>query len=311
VRVVSLGSGSSGNATLVEVGSTRVLVDAGFIVGTLRARLRQWGITPQSITAVLLTHEHHDHARGAVEFANRFGVPLIANQPTLRAVTRSAPGERSPEQQALPLGGSLRLGAVELMSFPISHDAIAPCGFLISSGAWRVCVATDTGEVTPPMAEALRTAHVLVIEANHDEERLLRGPYPWHLKRRIQSAMGHLSNAQTAAALAGALDESPRWICLAHLSRTNNTPDLARATVRQHLRQVGLGHAALQVAPPGPLHIWDSATLWGAAPAADTALMAEPGERLPVGGDALPPEGPAARMVKPVVTFPPPPTNPA
>ncbi|HEV2235232.1 MAG TPA: MBL fold metallo-hydrolase, partial [Ktedonobacterales bacterium] len=298
MRVVSLGSGSSGNATLVEVGATRLLVDAGFMAGTIRARLRQWGVAPQSITAVLLTHEHSDHTRGAVEFANRFSVPLIANQPTLDAVTRAAVGGTSPARQALALGGSLRLGTVEVMSFPISHDAVAPCGFLLSSGAWRVCVATDTGEVTPAMAEALRAAHVLVIEANHDEERLLRGPYPWHLKRRIQSATGHLSNLQTAAALAGALDESPRWVCLAHLSRTNNTPELARATVRQHLRQAGLGHAAIQVAPPGPLHIWDSATLWGAAPAADATPTGAADERLPAGADALPPAVTVARMGK-------------
>jgi hypothetical protein len=159
------------------------------------------------------------------------------------------------------------------------------------------------------MAEALRAAHVLVIEANHDEERLLRGPYPWHLKRRIQSATGHLSNAQTAAALAGALDESPRWVCLAHLSRTNNTPELARATVRQQLRQAGLGHAAIQVAPPGPLHLWDSATLWGAASAADAATSTAD-ECLPLAADVLPPAGAAARMVSQPATLPVPPAEP-
>lgn len=304
MRVVSLGSGSSGNAVLVEVGATRVLVDAGFTAGTLRLRLRQWGVAPDSIAAILLTHEHYDHARGAVEFATRYGMPLIANQPTLDAVTRAAMGTKPPERQTLAAGASARVGAVEVMSFPISHDAVAPCGFLLSSGAWRVCVATDTGEVTPPMAEALRAAHVLVIEANHDEERLLSGPYPWHLKRRIRSVTGHLSNAQTALALARALDESPRWVCLAHLSRINNTPELARATVRAQLRQAGLGHAVIQVAPPGPLHVWDSATLWGATSAVDTTQAAPAGERLPTDADALPPEREPARMVGDTLTSP-------
>jgi phosphoribosyl 1,2-cyclic phosphodiesterase len=309
VRVVSLGSGSSGNALLVEVGATRVLVDAGFTAAIIRARLRQWGVAPQSIAAVLLTHEHHDHARGAVEFANRFGVPLIANAPTLDVVARAAPAERPPERQTLAPGASMRVGAVEVLSFSISHDAVAPCGYVLGSGAWRVCVVTDTGEVTPPMAEALRMAHVLVIEANHDEDRLLSGPYPWHLKRRIRSATGHLSNSQTASALAVALDDSPRWVCLAHLSRTNNTPDLARATVRQHLRQLGLGHAIIQVAPPGPQHVWDSATLWGAAPAADAVPADAASTPLPI-ADALPPELLAARMVERATSSPRSPDDP-
>jgi phosphoribosyl 1,2-cyclic phosphodiesterase len=301
VRVISLGSGSSGNALLVEVGTTRVLVDAGFPAGTIRARLRQWGIVPQSLAAVLLTHEHHDHTRGAVEFATRFAVPLVANAPTLDAVLRAAPAEQAPERQALALGGSLRLGALEVTSFAISHDAVAPCGYVLGTGAWRICVVTDTGEVTAPMAEALREANVLVIEANHDEERLLSGPYPWHLKRRIRSATGHLSNAQTAAALAVALDEAPRWVWLAHLSRTNNTPDLARVTVRQHLRQLGLGHALIQVAPPGPQHLWDSATLWGALPAADAvpavpATRPLPVEDVPPVADVLPLEQVPAKV---------------
>jgi phosphoribosyl 1,2-cyclic phosphodiesterase len=295
VRVVSLGSGSSGNAVLVEVGATRVLVDAGFPAASIRARLRQWGVSPQTIAAVLLTHEHHDHARGAVEFANRFAVPLVANAPTLHAVLRAAPEEKAPEQQALALGGSLRLGALDVTSFAISHDAVAPCGYVLGSGAWQVCVVTDTGEVTAPMAQALRGAHVLVIEANHDEERLLSGPYPWHLKRRIRSATGHLSNAQTAAALAGALDDAPRWVWLAHLSRTNNTPELARVTVRQHLRQLGLGRALVQVAPPSPQHLWDSATLWGAAPAADAGPAGGATSPLWV-ADVLPLEHAPARM---------------
>jgi phosphoribosyl 1,2-cyclic phosphodiesterase len=310
VRVVSLGSGSSGNALLVEVGATRVLVDAGFHAGTIRARLRQWGVSPQSITAILLTHEHTDHACGAMEFATLFGVPLVANEPTLDAVSRAATSDKPPERQTLAPGAPTRLGSVEVTSFPISHDAVAPVGYLLSSGAWRVCVVTDTGEVTPPMAEALRAAHVLVIEANHDEERLLSGPYPWHLKRRIRSATGHLSNAQTAAALAGALDESPRWVWLAHLSRTNNTPDLARTMVRQHLRLAGLGHAAIHVAPPGPQHVWDSATLWGAAPSADASLTAIAAPHAPDAADALPSGQVAARTIEQVPSHTPPPKDP-
>jgi phosphoribosyl 1,2-cyclic phosphodiesterase len=287
VRIVSLGSGSSGNALLVEAGPTRVLVDAGFPPATLRARLRQVGVLPHTLTAILLTHEHHDHARGAMELAGRHAVPLIANGRTLDEVRRASPlpiGVPVPAQHDLAVGESTQIGGLLVSSFPVSHDAVAPCGYTLSSGAWRVCVAIDTGEVTAPMAEALQAAHLLVLEANHDEERLLGGPYPWHLKRRIRSATGHLSNAQAAAALIAALDDGPRWVWLAHLSRTNNTPDLARATVRAHLHQVGLAHARVMVAPPGPGPIWDSATIWSDS-------LQPPADARPTRTDQLPHTG--------------------
>jgi hypothetical protein len=113
------------------------------------------------------------------------------------------------------------------------------------------------------VVEAMRGAHLLVLEANHDRERLLAGPYPWHLKRRILSSTGHLSNAQTSEALGHALDDGPRWVWLAHLSRTNNTPDLARAHVRGYLRERGLGHVEVRVSPPAMGPAWDSSELLG------------------------------------------------
>jgi phosphoribosyl 1,2-cyclic phosphodiesterase len=263
--VISLGSGSSGNALLVEAGSTRVLLDAGFAPRTLNARLRQAGVEPRTLTAVLLTHEHQDHACGAVAFACLHSIPLVADPRTLRAVLEAPGALRDggpPARQELPAGRDMRLGALEVRSFPISHDAVAPCGYLLSSGAWSVCFATDTGVVGRPMAEALQVANLLIIESNHDVSLLESGPYPHYLKRRIRSATGHLSNAQAAEALATALDDGPRWVWLAHLSRTNNTPEHARLTVRQHLQRAGLGHALVQVAPPQVGPTWDSSRLW-------------------------------------------------
>ncbi|HLJ81480.1 MAG TPA: hypothetical protein VKT52_08345, partial [Ktedonobacterales bacterium] len=154
---------------------------------------------------------------------------------------------------------------LEVRGFPISHDAVAPCGWVLATGAWRACVVTDTGESRMEMIEAMRGAHLLVVEANHDVERLRLGPYPWSLKRRILSPTGHLSNEQTAQALLSTLDDGPRWVWLAHLSRTNNTPDLARAHVRLSLRQAGLGHVKVDVAPPDVGPVWDSASLFGTA----------------------------------------------
>lgn len=268
MRVVSLGSGSSGNAVLVSTGRTAVLVDAGFPVRTLTSRLRQAGVTPGMLSAVLLTHEHADHARGARAFARRHGIPLIADPRTLKVVFEQpqlVDEQAGPvERLELPMGRATKLHDLEVRGFPISHDAVAPCGYVLATDAWRVCVVTDTGEARAEMIEAMRGAHLLVIEANHDVERLRTGPYPWPLKRRILSPTGHLSNEQTAQALLSVLDDGPRWVWLAHLSRTNNTPDLARAHVKSSLRQAGLGHVKLDVAPPGVGPVWDSTGLWGA-----------------------------------------------
>lgn len=270
MRVACLGSGSSGNALVVRAGATTVLVDAGFGPRDLASRLRQAGIAPRQIAALVLTHEHADHARGAAAFASQHQIPLggdsrtldaVRDQTGMRAATLSAPRF---ERVEFAVGTATRIGDLEVRSFAVSHDAVAPCGYVISSGAWHVCIATDTGEAGPALVEAMRGAHLLVVEANHDTDRLIKGPYPWPLKQRILSPTGHLSNEQTARALLGALDDGPRWIWLAHLSRTNNTPDLARGGVAGFLRREGLRQVPLQVAPPGIGPVWDSAHLLGA-----------------------------------------------
>ena len=268
MRVISLGSGSSGNAVVVQAGQTAVLVDAGFGPRTLASRLRAVGIAPGAISAVLLTHEHSDHTCGALKFAQQHRIPLVSDPRTLGALLAQPASvaltqTTAPERIELGVGGSLRLGALEVRSFPISHDAVAPCGFVLASAAWRVCVVTDTGMIAEPIIEALHEAHLVVVEANHDVTRLTNGPYPWHLKQRILSPTGHLSNAQTSAALIQALDDGPRWVWLAHLSRTNNTPDLARGAVRDQLRAAGLRHVVPVALPPEVGPVWDSADLLG------------------------------------------------
>ncbi|PWT74706.1 MAG: MBL fold metallo-hydrolase [Chloroflexi bacterium] len=273
MRVISLGSGSSGNATVIQSGGTTILVDAGFASRILVSRLRQVGLAPGSVQAILLTHEHGDHACGALALAAAYQIPLVSDPLTRKAVERMpiSPESRAVrngkiEQVPLDVGRSTRVGTLDVQSFPTSHDAVAPCGFLISGSAWKVCVVTDTGEATPAVVEAMREAHLLVIEANHDRERLLAGPYPLQLKMRILSATGHLSNQQTSEALASTLDDGPRWVWLAHLSRTNNTPALASTQVRDYLRSRGLGHTRIEVAPPGVGPTWDSSALWNPAP---------------------------------------------
>jgi phosphoribosyl 1,2-cyclic phosphodiesterase len=277
-----------------------VLLDAGFPVRTLLSRLRQAGLAPEQITAILLTHEHHDHACGAAAFARRYGIPLISDPRTLAAtLAQSARGQIEPvapasvERVELPIGRSVTVGALRVRSFPVSHDAVAPCGFVVSSGAWRLCFITDTGMVNEPIIEAMAESSLLVIESNHDRARLLNGPYPWHLKQRILSPTGHLSNDQTSEALLRVLDDAPRWVWLGHLSRTNNTP----AHLRERLRQAGLRHIEPQVSPPSVGSVWDSSALWGpavrSAPAAPDSREATP---------SLAVEAPApAKAVRPLV----------
>lgn len=267
MKVCSLGSGSSGNALLIESGGTRLLVDAGLQPRMLFARLRAAGVQPGKLTAILLTHEHTDHAQGAAVLAREWEAPIISAPETLRQILPTAEeGGPRCETEPLDVGRSLRVGSLEVSSFPVPHDAIAPCGYLIRSQSWRVCIALDTGHVQGPMLDALRQAQLLVIEANHDYERLLRGPYPWHLKKRILSPTGHLSNQQTADALETIVDNTPRWVWLAHLSRTNNTPDLARSEIIQRLKQIGASSIQTDVLPPGPGVAWDSASLWDTLP---------------------------------------------
>jgi phosphoribosyl 1,2-cyclic phosphodiesterase len=269
--VISLGSGSSGNALLVQSGETSVLVDAGFPARLLAGRLRSLGVAPASLGAILLTHEHGDHSCGALSLACQHGIPILSDPRTIDALLRqpsreARPAGWMPERVELTVGRSARLGALEVRSFVISHDAVAPCGFTLATSAWRVGVMTDTGMVGAQAIEALRGAHLLVIEANHDKARLLDGPYPWYLKQRILGPTGHLSNEQTGEALTQMLDDGPCWLWLAHLSRTNNTPDLARVQVSELLRSRGLKHIKPTPLPREIGPVWDTASLWGVPP---------------------------------------------
>jgi hypothetical protein len=165
----------------------------------------------------------------------------------------------------LPVGACSVVEDIAVESFPTSHDAVSPCGYLLSAGGCRVSVVIDSGEVTPTMLAAMQQADLLILEANHDRERLLRGPYPQSLKRRILSATGHLSNDQAAdAVLRTWRADGVRWLWLSHLSRTNNTPILALKSVRARLQaaNANLSQLHISVSPPGMGGVWDSTQLW-------------------------------------------------
>ena len=290
MRVVSLGSGSSGNALLVEAGPkgrTKILVDAGFNGRTLIERLHGAGISPKQLQGILITHEHTDHILALPTLVKQFGVPLVADPRTVQAIEQifasgyinvdtdqsasletlgdDQPSLSSYLSQPLQVGSRCILGDIEVISFPVSHDAVAPCGYLLSAGGCRICVTIDSGEVTATMLEAMSQADLLVLESNHDRERLLRGPYPYSLKQRILSPTGHLSNDQAAeAVLRTWRGDGVRWLWLSHLSRTNNTPKLALNSMRTRLTaaKVNLSQVHISVLPPGVGGSWDSTQLW-------------------------------------------------
>jgi phosphoribosyl 1,2-cyclic phosphodiesterase len=287
MRVVSLGSGSSGNAFLVEAGPqgrTKVLIDAGLSARTITGRLASVGVLPAQLRGILVTHEHSDHVQGIPQLVKLYELPIIANARTLQAIEegiasgvwRSDSGKMvSNAVMTEPLSALPRLelvagvkhviGDIEVLPFAISHDAIEPCGYLLHAGGCRLCLITDTGEVTPSMLEYIQQADLLILESNHDRERLVRGPYPWVLKRRILSPTGHLSNDQTAeAVLRTWREDGMRWLWLAHLSRTNNTPALALESMQAYLRAAKVNLARIRIAalPPTIGQVWDSTRLW-------------------------------------------------
>ena len=302
MRVVSLGSGSSGNALLVEAGPngrTKLLIDAGFSERILRERLRSVGVSISQIQGILITHEHADHILGLATIMKRYATPVIADPRTLAAIEQTLTsgilrsesgtlisletvtgidaiehivvGDMSNSHSIsdnsidLIIGTRYILGDIEVVSFPVSHDAVAPCGYLLSAGGCRVCLVTDSGEVTSAMIEAMNQADLLILESNHDRERLLRGPYPYALKQRILSSTGHLSNDQAAeAVLRTWRTDAVRWLWLSHLSRTNNTPKLALQSMRMHIQEarVNLGQIHISVLPRTMGGVWDSTQLW-------------------------------------------------
>jgi phosphoribosyl 1,2-cyclic phosphodiesterase len=235
MRIWSLGSGSKGNAMLVECGDTRVVVDAGFPARTLAARLRAIGVAPASICACLLTHEHTDHTKGAARAWARWGWSLHASRGTIR----NSPELADTPVQAFAAGDTLTIGRADVRTVRVSHDAMDPVGFVItdrSSGA-RAAIMYDLGVASDEVRSAARDVDVLVLEANHCETMLRNGPYPLFLQRRIASRMGHLSNRAAAALGADSAHSNLNHVVLAHLSEKNNDHQVATTSVKATLAQ--------------------------------------------------------------------------
>ena len=229
MKVWVLGSGSRGNATVIDNGSTRVLVDAGFSSRELKRRFATAGIAPESIEAVIVTHEHNDHMCGAARSAHRWNWTLHATAGTVRG----APELVDADVRTFNPGAMLTFGTMNVHAVPISHDATEPIGVVATdnvSGA-RAAVVLDLGRMTPQLRDAIRDLDILVLESNHDEAMLARGPYPISVQRRIAGASGHLSNRDAAMIARTCAHSGLHHLVLAHLSEQCNTPDHALASV--------------------------------------------------------------------------------
>ncbi len=229
MRFASLGSGSEGNGLLVEVGATRVLIDCGFRVRDTVARLARIGVSPETVTAIIVTHEHWDHIGGVAPFAARFGTPVWLTFGTLATVA-----ERFailPRVYGFDSHDVFEVGDIEIRPFPVPHDAREPVQFVCSDGRWRLGVLTDLGVSTAYVEASLSGCDALVLECNHDLSLLANGDYPFPLKQRIASKFGHLDNGAAAGLLARLDNSHLKHLIAAHLSQQNNLPELARAAL--------------------------------------------------------------------------------
>lgn len=226
MRFASLGSGSRGNAAVVEQGDTLLLIDCGFSVRETERRLLRLGCAAERVSALLVTHEHGDHLNGIAPFARKYRLPVWMT-PGTRAACRDRPERLELFNSHTPFA----VGDIEVQPYPVPHDAREPAQFVFGNGAVRLGMLTDAGSLTPHIEQRLNGCDALILECNHDREMLANGIYPPALKARVGGSYGHLSNDQ-AAQLLGRLDcATLQHLVAAHLSEKNNTPKLARAAL--------------------------------------------------------------------------------
>ncbi len=259
LRVCVLGSSSSGNCTLVASPSTAILVDAGFSGRETVRRLGEIGVAGEAIQAICLTHEHSDHTAGLTALYRGGRVALFANSGTIQGL-EARPGADKLSWNIFTPGSPFAIGDLRVEPFSVPHDAYDPVGFVILHEGCRVGVVTDMGMVTGLIRERLRACNALVIESNHDELLLKNADRPWHLKQRIFSRQGHLSNEHAADLIAEIAGPHLRVVFLAHLSDQCNRPELALAAVNDALRKRGMTHVAVKLSAKDRVSdVWDGA----------------------------------------------------
>lgn len=262
LAISALASGSSGNCYVIASDNTTILVDAGISGKQIFKNLQD--LSREKIDAALITHEHSDHIKGLAALKTR-GVKVYTNQKTLEAIEKIG---LETDAEIFETGSSFLIGDIQVSSFSVSHDAADPCGFSFSKDDSAISIITDTGYVTPDCYKYMQCADILVLESNHDESMLRVGRYPWFLKQRILGKKGHLSNEAAANALLEVLKldelsgrQRQRLVLLAHLSKENNFPEMAKATMGNILESNGfsvgktINIITLERDNPSPLYI--------------------------------------------------------
>lgn len=229
-----LGSGSSGNATLVSDGDTHILVDVGLSGRETVRRLSQCGLSPQQISAIVVSHEHGDHCRGIAPFAKHLEVPVFITDGACAAADMAIEERK---RQRIDSGCAFDVHGILFTPFAVPHDAADPIAFCIEKEGTKIAIVLDLGYISNLVVERLRGCDAIVLESNHDINMLVVGPYPWSLKQRVKSRLGHLSNKDVAEYLLREFDGRARHVILAHLSEKNNLPELALLSARRALEE--------------------------------------------------------------------------
>jgi len=234
LAVCVLASGSKGNAVYLSDGKTSLLVDAGLSGKEIERRLQSQDLSPADLDAIIVSHEHTDHVQGVGVLSRRYDLPVFMNDGTREAAPRLG---KITNLQTFECGRAFHINGIRIHPFSISHDAEDPSGFTVGLNGIKIGLATDLGIATSLVREHLASCRLLILEANHDPAMLENGPYPWPLKQRIKSRMGHLSNEDSKALLQELRHDGLEHVILAHLSEVNNLPDRALSVVGQALAQ--------------------------------------------------------------------------
>ena len=243
LRFISFGSGSSGNCYYLFTETDGLIIDIGVGIRTLKKHFRDYGLSLSSIHHVCVTHDHADHIKSVGSISHDYHLPIHATANVHIGIDRNYCVHRKLKADAkrtISLDEPMQLGSFRITPFSVPHDATENVGYQIEAEGITFCIITDAGTITDDMRSHIAQADYLVIEANHDVEMLMQGPYPQHLKDRILSATGHLSNHDCAVAIAENMKEGLKHVWLCHLSEENNHPELARKTVESILRQYGV-----------------------------------------------------------------------
>lgn len=251
IKLIPLFSSSKGNCTYIETDTTSLLVDVGITCKRLVTKMSEMQINPETIEAILITHEHSDHIKGIKVFANKYKIPVYATQKTWDFIGDSLMLPENQKRTFVP-NYIFNIGNIKVQPFNIPHDAVDPCGFSFYHNQEKVTVATDLGCINEYLLSNMLKSNSILLESNHDLNMLKTGPYPWALKQRISGNFGHLSNVTSAQVVEILAKNGTKNFILGHLSEENNFPELAKETIFSHLKinNINVNNLNIEVAKP-------------------------------------------------------------